>query len=68
MTSQEISDLFRWMVATDRIDLRYRLDSEDVDQICSLIEGRAERWRDEWRDYQRSLPSLGIGLNPTFQG
>ena len=68
--ANELSDLFRWMVANDRVDLLCRgcLFSEDVDAICSLIEGKCERWQEELQEYRASLPEFGIGTNPSLTG
>lgn len=64
LTSQQLSDLFRWMDKYDRLGFY----PDNIDQICSLIEGKSSLWQDEWREYQASLPDVGIGMNPTFQG
>ena len=70
LTGRELSDLFRWMVETDRIGdrLASKLSSEEIEELCWLIEGTSRRWQSEWDEYQRSLPAVGIGMNPTFQG
>lgn len=54
MTRQQTSDLFRWLIAEDRIgagQLSKLLLSEEVDEICSLIEDSTPRWQDEWEQF-----------------
>lgn len=69
---RDVSDLFRWLVREDRIgagSLSQLLLSEEVDEICSLIEGTTPRWQDEWRQFQEATqPPFGIGTQPRLQG
>lgn len=72
LSHQETSDLFRWLIREDRIgagSLSTLLLSEEVDEICSLIEGTTPRWQDEWRQFQEATqPQFGIGTQPRLQG
>lgn len=71
LSNQDRSDLFRWLIREDRIgagSLSKLLLSEEVDEICSLIEGRS-RWCDEWQQFQEATqPKFGIGTQPSLGG